>query len=311
MTRYRNLLLFTFLAAVWGSSFMAINAGLADFPPVLFAAARYDIAAVAMLAYAWYVVDDPIPRGWGEWGLVVIGSVLLIGGYNALVFVGQSDPTVTSAAAAVIISLSPVLTTGFARLLLPDERLTLLGVAGLLFGLVGVVVLAQPDPDNLLAGGFVARILLLGAAGCFALGSVLTRRSEVDMPMESMEAWSMVGGALLLHVVSLGVGESISDVRWTPEGIASLLFLAIVAGALGYLIYLDLIERLGAIEINLVTYVAPVFAALAGWIALKEAVELATVTGFLLIFIGFLLIKRKAIRAELRRIQHRPEVGSD
>ncbi len=53
MARYRNLALFLLLAAVWGSAFVAIKAGLAYFPPVLFAAIRYDIAAVlAHLALA-------------------------------------------------------------------------------------------------------------------------------------------------------------------------------------------------------------------------------------------------------------------
>jgi len=45
---------------------MAIKAGLTYFPPVLFAALRYDVAGVVMLAYAAYVVDDPIPRGRDE-----------------------------------------------------------------------------------------------------------------------------------------------------------------------------------------------------------------------------------------------------
>ncbi len=132
MSRYRNLGLFLVLAAVWGSAFMAINAGLAYFPPVLFAALRFDVAGAVMLAYAAYAVDDPIPRGRGEWTLVLVGATLLIAAYHAFLFVGETDPAVTSAVASVTIGLSPVLTTVFARAFLPSERLTVLGVAGLL-----------------------------------------------------------------------------------------------------------------------------------------------------------------------------------
>ncbi|MFC6724828.1 EamA family transporter, partial [Halobium palmae] len=88
MSRYRNLVLFVSLAAVWGSAFMAIKAGLSYFPPVLFAAVRYDVAGVVMLGYAIYALDDPVPRGRGEWALVAVGSVLLIAAYHALLFVG-------------------------------------------------------------------------------------------------------------------------------------------------------------------------------------------------------------------------------
>jgi drug/metabolite transporter (DMT)-like permease len=302
VSRYRNLALFVLLAAVWGSAFMAIKAGLEYFPPVLFAALRYDVAGVVMLGYAAYVLDDPIPRTAGEWTLVAIGSTLLIAGYHVFLFVGEADPAVTSAAAAVIVSLSPVLTSGFARALLPSERLTLWGTTGLLLGLVGVAVLTRPDPSNLLSGGAVAKLLVFGAAACFALGSVLTRRVEATLPIESMEAWSMLGGALAMHVVSAAMGESAAAVTWSWEAVLALGYLSLAASALGFLVYFDLLERLGPVEINLVSYVAPVFAALSGWAFLSELPTPATGVGFLLIFAGFVLIKRRAIRQELPRL---------
>ncbi|KTG28191.1 DMT family transporter [Haloferax profundi] len=300
MTRYRNLGLFVVLAAIWGSAFMAIKAGLEFFPPVLFAALRYDVAGVIMLVYAVYATDSPLPRSRADWTEVTIGAVFLIAAYHALLFVGETDPAVTSAAAAVIVSLSPVLTSGFARVFLPSERLTPLGIVGLLLGLVGVAVLSELDPSNLLAGGTVAKLLILGAAAAFAFGSVLTRRIDSDMPIETMEAWSMLGGALLMHAISVGMRESFADVVLNTESILALAYLSLAASAIGFLIYFDLLERLGPIEINLVSYVAPIFAALAGWAFLNEVPTLATAGGFTLIFLGFVLLKRGAIRRELR-----------
>ncbi|EMA57305.1 hypothetical protein C469_16273 [Halorubrum lipolyticum DSM 21995] len=293
--------MFLVLAAVWGSAFMAIKAGLAYFPPVLFAALRYDVAGVVMLAYAAYVVDDPIPRGRDEWAVVAVGATLVIAAYHAFLFIGESDPAVTSAVAAVIVSLSPVLTTVFARAFLPSERLTVVGVIGLVVGLVGAVVLAAPDPSNLAGGGTVPKLLVLLAAASFALGSVLMRASDDDdLPIETMEAWSMLLGAALMHLLSLGLGESIADVAWTAEAVLALGYLSIAASGLGFLIYFDLLDRLGPIEINLVSYVAPVFAAVSGWLFLREAITVNTVAGFLIICAGFALVKRTAFRDALR-----------
>ena len=303
MSRYRNLLLFFVLAAAWGSAFMAIKAGLAYIPPVLFAAFRYDIAGVLMIGYAVYATDHPVPRGSGEWALVGVGATLIIAGYHTLLFIGETDPAVTSAAAAVIVSLSPVLTTGFARLFLPAERLTLVGIVGLLLGLVGVVILSNPDPDNLRAGGAVAKLLVFGAAAAFALGSVLTRRIEASLPIETMEAWAMLGGAAIMHAASLGLGESPADVAWTPEALAALGYLSVVASAVGFLIYFDLLDRLGPIQINLVSYVAPIAAAIAGWVVLAEVPTVNTVVGFAVICVGFVLVKRRAIQSELPRLR--------
>jgi drug/metabolite transporter (DMT)-like permease len=310
VTRYRNFALFLVLAMLWGSAFMAIKAGLAFFPPVLFAAIRYDVAGVLMLAYAAVVADDPVPRGRSQWLAVVLGGVLMIAAYHVFLFVGETDPAVTSAAAAVVVSLSPVLTTGFARAILPDERLTDVGIVGLVLGLVGVVVLSQPDPKNLLAGGVVAKLLVFIAAASFALGSVLHRRVDARLPIETMEAWSMLVGAAVMHVVAVGLGESFDDVIWSTDALLALGYLSVAASAVGFLIYFDLLDRLGPIEINLVSYVAPVFAALSGWAFLGTTPSGATAGGFLLIFTGFLLVKRRAIRRELPRIRETPTYRS-
>ncbi|MFC7228262.1 DMT family transporter [Salinirubellus salinus] len=303
--RYRNLLLFLVLAAVWGSAFVAIKAGLdLGFPPVLFAAVRYDVAGVLMLAYAAFVTDRPLPRGRAEWATVAVGATFLIAGYHSLLFVGEGFPEVTSAAAAVVVSLSPVLTTAFARVLLPDERLGVVGLVGMVLGLVGVAVIDPPDPTNLL--GNLGLLLVFGAALAFAFGSVLTRRIDADLPIETMEAWSMVGGALLMHGLSAGLGESpaamLAAVEAAPvDAIGSLAYLSLAASALGFLVYFDLLDRLGPVEINLVSYVAPVFAALVGFLLLSEVIDANTVAGFLVIVVGFVLVKREAIRAEWRR----------
>jgi drug/metabolite transporter (DMT)-like permease len=45
--------------------------------------------------------------------------------------------------------------------------------------------------------------------------------------------------------------------------------------------------------------VVPVFAALSGWLFLAEAITASTVVGFLVIFAGFCLIKRRSLAAEL------------
>jgi len=304
---YRNFLLFVVLAAVWGTAFMAINLGLEFFPPVTFAALRYELAGVLMLGYAFAVADRPIPRTRGEWLLTGVGAVFMIAAYHAFLFIGQTDPEVTSAVAAIIVSLSPVLTTAFARLLLPSERLTTLGIAGLLLGFVGVIVLAEPDPSNLAGEGAVAKLLVLAASTCFAFGSVLTRRLDAELEIETMQAWAMALGGLLMHALGLALGESMGTIEWTPRAIVALVYLAVVASALGFLIYFDLLERLGPIEINLVSYVAPVFAALSGWLVLSEGLSVTTVVGFLLIFGGFVLIKRNAIRDEVnKRRRQRP-----
>lgn len=305
--RYRNLVLFCALSVVWGASFVAIKAGLgtptdpAGFfeTPVLFAALRYDIAGVLMLAYAAYATDHIFPRGWTQWASVLVAGALMIAAYHAFLFVGETDPAVSSAAAAIVVSLSPILTAGFSRVWLPSERLTPVGGIGLLVGLSGVIVLADPRPGNF--GVSQGIVLVFLAALSFAAGSVLNRRLDAALPVETLEAWAMLVGAALLHVASLAVGEPASAIEFTARAVGALTYLAVAASALGFLVYFDLLERLGPVEINLVSYAAPPSAAVVGFLLLGEVVDTATVAGFIVILGGFTLLKRDAVRAWLTR----------
>jgi len=284
-----------FLSAVWGTAFMAIKAGLVAFAeaPVLFAAFRYDLAGLLVLGYTVITVDQWRPEKRGEWVLVLVGGAFMIAGYHAFLFVGELSTT--SAVAAVVVSLSPILTTGFARILLPGRALSRLGVVGLALGLIGVAIISQPDPASLLSSPPVGELLVFLAAVSFALGSVLSTAMEASLPIETMEAWSMVLGAGMMHLISAGLGERVGDVAWSLDGLLALGYLSVVASAIGFLIYFDLLDRLGPVEINLVSYATPLWAALAGWLVLGETVTAATGVGFLVILMGFYLIKREAI----------------
>jgi drug/metabolite transporter (DMT)-like permease len=192
--------LFVLLAVLWGSSFAAVRAALPYVPPLPLAALRFDIAGVLMLGYAIATTDRWRPRSRQAWLGIGLGGLLFIATHHSLLFIGQQY--VTSAVAAVVISLDPVLAAAFSRILLPDERLSLLGGLGLGCGIVGVGVIAQPDSRQLVTADVLGVALVFGAAAAFALGAVLTCRFWTELPVQTMQAWMMLTGAPLLHVAS-------------------------------------------------------------------------------------------------------------
>ena len=253
--RYGTAALFILLAAVWGFSFVAARAALPYIPPVPLAALRFDIVAVVMVAYATRTTDRWYPQTRQEWWSIVVGGALFVAAHHALLFAGQQY--VTSAVAGVVVSLDPILAAGLAWLLLADERLDRLGIVGLVFGLLGVAIIANPGVESVDATTMLGVGLVFLSAAAFALGAVLTRRFRTDLPVQTMQAWMMVVGAPLLHLV----------------------------------------------EANLIGYAAPVFAAIGGWVVLGETIALRTVLGFVVITVGFVLVKHQALAAELGRFQ--------
>jgi len=297
----RNLTASVFLlaAAIWGTAFMVTKAGLAWIPPALFAALRFDLAAIVLFALATWRGDRIRPHG-SEWRPILTGGVLLIGIHHAFLFSGQVY--VTSAVAAVLLGLIPVITPTLTRLSSTRERLTPIGVLGVALGFVGVVTIANPDPANLVGADLLGVVLVLGSAVTFAVGAVLTHDAADTMPMLAEQAWMMFVGAVVLHVTSVALPwESAADVVWSLEAVVSLGYLAVVAGAGGFGLYFWLLRRVGPVEVSLLEYVIPIFAAVSGWIALDERLAPTTVLGFAVIFVGFVLVKRTTIRNELRR----------
>lgn len=291
--------MFVGLGLFWGGSFPAIEVGLEAFPPVLYAAARYELGGILLLAYAVYATDDWRPTTRTDLvGLVGCGTFLIAG--NSLLFVGQQFTT--GSVASIIYSLIPILTTGFAWLLIAEDRPTLVGFLGVLVGLLGVVAITQPDPSNLLAPDVIGKGFVFLAAISVAFGSVIVRLTDSTLPDSAFMAWSMVVGAILLHVFSFGVGESLSAVTVSAPALLSLVYIAVLSTAVAFVIYLFLIDNYGVLEANLVSYLVPVFATIIGWAYLSEPVTLWTLGGFGLIFVGFVLVKREAIWSELGSI---------
>jgi probable blue pigment (indigoidine) exporter len=298
--RHENLALFVGLAVMWGSSFVAIKAGLEYFPPLLYAALRFELAAVVVFAYAFLRADRLLPRGKSEWLSVLTSGLFIYGAYHALLFVGQQY--VSSAVAAILVCTAPILTIGFARAFLANERLAAAGVLGILVSFVGVFLVARPDLNALLSGGSRGELLILIAAASTALGSVLVQRFSTTLPLESRQAWAMTVGALLLQTLSLARSESIASVQWTDEAVGALAYLVFVPSIAGFLAYFVLLDRLGSIRTNLVEYVTPIFAALVGWRWLGEGIDSLTLLGFLVIALGFALIQQRTLRAKLPQL---------
>lgn len=294
MARLRAALPFVVLATLWGFSFPAISVGLEALPPVLFAALRYTVAAVLLLGGARYRLPDRwVPAGRNDRLAVLGGGVFLVAG-NALLFVGQQ--TVPSGVAAIIQALVPIATALWALALLPAERVSLLGAVGIVIGFIGVGLVVRPDPADLLQSGIRGKLLILGQVASVSLGGVLVQRAGPAIDRAALAGWSMGLGAVLLHGASVLIGEA----RIVPTGIAlaAVLYLGVFATALAFFLYFTLLARHGALQTSLVAYAVPVVATVAGVVLLDERIAPASVVGFLVIFLGFVVLRRHSF-AEL------------
>ena len=286
---------FVLLATLWGTSFVAIEAGLHYFPPLLFAGVRYAIAGAVVLGVAAVASGRTIPRGRDEWLGVAVAGTFVIAAYHGLLYVAELR--ISGGVAAVVVSLAPVLTATFAAVLLPNERLGPLEIGGFALGVLGVIVIADPMEAGLGSAALFGVALAFAGAVAFSLGAVLLRPLRTDLPIAALQGWAMVSGAGLLFVGAALLGESPAAIVWNATSIASLSYLTLLSGVVAFLIYFALLDEVGPAQLHLVGYAEPVVAAVGSWVLLGSLIEAEAILGFVAILAGFLVLERHEIAA--------------
>ncbi len=286
---------FVLLAVLWGTSFVAIEAGLHHFPPLLFAGVRYAIAGAIVLGVAAVASGRTVPSGRDEWLGVAVAGTFVIAAYHGLLYVGELR--ISGAVAAVVVSLAPVLTAVFAALLLPNERLGPVEIGGFALGILGVVVIADPMEAGMGSSAIVGVALAFAGAVAFSLGAVLLRPLRTDLPIAALQGWAMVLGAGLLFVGAAAFGESPAAIEWNRTAIVSLAYLTLLSGVLAFLIYFALLDAVGPAQLHLVGYAEPVVAAAGSWVLFGSLIEAEAIVGFVAILAGFLALERREIAA--------------
>jgi drug/metabolite transporter (DMT)-like permease len=289
---------FLLVTVIFGTSFPAIKFGIERVPPLVLAAARYTTSGVLLLVFSAATGRNWLPRTRADRRAIAAGGVLFIGG-TGLTFVGQQYTT--SGVAAIIVSLTPVLTVLLAWGLVPAERPTWRGLVGVALGFVGVALVVRPTPAGLLDGAVFGKSLILAATVVVTLGTVLVRRIEHPMSVLPFTGWCMLAGAGVQVAGAATVGGPFAVTDTGLATIAVVAYLGVIAGAIAFGLYFWLLDRIGVFETNLVTYLSPPVSLVTGWALLGEAIQPLALAGFVVIAAGFLVLKNREVAAEIAR----------
>jgi drug/metabolite transporter (DMT)-like permease len=283
------------LGLLWGVGFPAIDVVVAQLPPLSAAGIRYSASGGIVLLYAGMTTERWFPATMREvLGIVTVGG-LMFGGYQAGLYIGTQY--ISAAIASVITTMSPVIAAIVAVPVLGESR-GFLDIVGFCLGVAGVLALSQPSikVTTLSLTAFGVWLVFLGTV-LFAVGSIALQVFDENLPMESLQAWAMLVGAGLLFCGAIYRGESVPPLDTIPPAaLGSLLYITIVSGVGGYLLYFRLVRNVGATETTLVAYLEPVAATAVAVLIFQESFNIMTIAGFVAIVAGFTLVSRDTIR---------------
>lgn len=274
------------LALIWGGSFTANRAALAEVGVLTTVAFRVTGAALAL--WGWIALRRlPVPRG-ARW----IGICLLLGLLNnivpfTLIVWGQTQ--IASGLAAILNAATALFSVLLAALVFRDEALTLRRGVGVALGLAGVVVVIGPGALSGFDLTSLAQLAVLGAAASYATAAVIARKALHGVRAEVGAAGMLTASVLVMVPLALW-REGLPTLAYAPQVWGALAYLALVASALAYMIYYLVLSRVGAGNLGLVTLLIAPVAILFGALVFDEALPPHAYVGFALLAAGMLVM---------------------
>lgn len=281
-------LIFFGLGFMWGSSYLFIKLAVDDFGTFTLVALRLTVGALLL----WSVVriaHQPLPRERRVYGHLLVMAIINI--TIPFLLITWAEQSVESSLAAILTSPVPLFAIVLSSLFLADEPMRVNGLAGLVVGFVGVVIVTS---RGLTAAGssLTGEVALLGAAFSYACGAVYSRRNVRGLAPMIPATFQVTFAAILTGTLAV-----LFEHPWTgrPDGqaIFSILWLGILGSGLAYLFVFRLFAHWGATRTTLVAYLLPPVGIVLGFLVLQEPVDARLILGTGLIIAGVGLVNSR------------------
>jgi len=290
-TRHAALTAYTlyFLSSAFFASNVVIGRAAANIvPPVGLAFWRWVLAFLIILPMALpgLLLHRHALRA--SWKRFLLLGALGQGICGAIVYMGLERTSATNA--GLIYATSPVMILMIAALWL-GEKVTPRQTAGILVAMAGVlVILTRGDPQALLTFAFNAGdLLVLAGAIAWAVYTVLLRQSRTPLPVVTVFAANALAGVIVLAPFYAWETLALRAVPVTAEAAIRIAGVALFASVLAFITYQKTIASMGPARAGTALYVMPLWAAVAAWALLGEALQPFHLAGVVLVLPGVAL----------------------
>jgi drug/metabolite transporter (DMT)-like permease len=289
-----------FLSVLWGGSFFFTGIAVKELPPFTIVVLRLGLAAL-ILNVVVRALGLRMPRDGEVWvaffGMGLLNNVMPY----CLVVWGQTH--IASGLAAILNATTPLSTVVVAHLLTSDEKMTGNRLAGVIVGLLGVVLMIGPEALKGLGTNVVAQLAVLASAISYAFAGVYGRRFRSMGVAPMLTATGQVTTAtLMLLPVTLVVDQPWTLAVPSLPVWGGILGIAVLSTAVAFVLYFRILATAGATNLLLGTFLAPVSAIILGYLVLGERLEPKHFLGMALIGAGLAAIDGRLLNLARSRV---------
>ncbi len=281
MTRIYILLFF--VMATWGFNLSALSVLVNSIDPITLTSARIFTAGVAVLIVAKLmgIFRFPSKQEWKTIGLITIFNVVLHHTFLALGLTKTSGVN-----AGIILGSAPLITMLLSVIFLRD-KVTGLRAVGFLLGFLGIIVTSIAGVEGMnaisLGDGYIFFSMLVQA-----ISFILISKLNPSFDPRLLTGYMLIIGSVFIFMVALVIDRDVSQLSQLFTWKLGLLFLfsAIIATALGHMIYNYAVKNVGPAETTIFVNLNTLFALIGASIFLGEPILKQHYVGLILILIG-------------------------
>ncbi|GAB3806015.1 DMT family transporter [Humibacter antri] len=280
---------FLALSVVWGASFLFIKVGLEGLSPAQVVLGRILLGALALTAIMT-VTRRRWPRELRVWGhMLVVGVFFCAVPFTLFAWAEQYVP---SSLASIYNAATPIMTLLLTPLILRSERLGPARTAGLVIGIVGVVVLTAPWQllgSSDLRATVPAQLACLAATVSYGFAGLYMRRFVSGLPYDSVTLSSVQLTMASVVVVLAAPFVARGPVTLNAPVVGSIVALGVVGTGVAYVWYTRIMREWGAARASTVTYLTPVVGVALGVVLLGESLHWYEPVGGAVVVAGILV----------------------
>ena len=270
-------------ALIWSSAFTSARIIVADAPPILSLSLRFlisgliGIAIARMLGQTWWLTP-------GQWKATIVFGICQNALYLGLNFVAMQS--IEASLASIIASTMP-LAVGFAGWVFFSERLSWVGILGLLAGAVGVALIMGARMQD--GADLFGIVLCFIAVASLTVATLMVRGASSGGNLLMIIGLQMLVGSVLLAVPGLLLEHKV--VLWSPKLVLAFSYTVLMPGLVATFIWFWLVQRIGAVKAATFHFLNPFFGVAIAALFLGENLRFWDIIGVVVIMVGILAVQ--------------------
>ncbi len=279
--------IYSFLALVWGSSFILMKKGMEVYTSAEVGALRIALAGLLMIPIAIKHWPKNIQRY--LLGFLIVGCC---GNLIPSFLFTAAETNISSSLAGMLNAFTPVFAL-IVGIFMFKNKTTSFQIAGLSLGFVGVfLLLYQP---NMAVEHIVSVLMVIFATFLYGLSVNSFKFFLSELKSLTGAAWSISMVSVIAWTYLLGFTDVVAKTQMVDGAYKALGFIAIlgiIGTAVSTILFYELVNLKGSVFSTSVTYVIPIVAV--GWgIVFKETFHWWQPIAMLVILVGIYLINKK------------------